>query len=166
METLKHQRNVVSEEINQAKKAKKEDLAVQKITETEAIKEIEAALQAHAAWRKRFRDYLYGHATFDPDAVSATDQCDFGRWLDREGHRLMPGDLHQRIRDAHGEFHRIAVLDHEIDFGRKIDAEIREMSRPRQRLKAPNAQTDSGPDGGLRPRDADTLQGIFLELHD
>lgn len=71
--------------------------------------EIDAALQAHAAWRKRFKDFLSGHAAFDIDAVSATDRCDFGRWLDREGYRLMPSDLHGRIREAHGEFHRVAA---------------------------------------------------------
>ncbi len=39
MEDLKHKRNVVSEEINQAKKAKKEDLAVQKIAEMKSVVE-------------------------------------------------------------------------------------------------------------------------------
>ncbi len=39
METLKHQRNLVSEEINQAKKAKKEDIAVMKITEMKGVVE-------------------------------------------------------------------------------------------------------------------------------
>ena len=39
METLKHQRNVVSEEINQAKKAKKEDIAIMKITEMRSVAE-------------------------------------------------------------------------------------------------------------------------------
>ncbi len=39
MEDLKHKRNVVSEEINQAKKAKKEDLAVQKIVEMKTVVE-------------------------------------------------------------------------------------------------------------------------------
>ncbi len=70
--------------------------------------EIDAALQAHAAWRKHFKDYLYGHAAFDLDAVSATDQCDFGRWLGKEGHRLMPTELHDQITTAHAEFHRVA----------------------------------------------------------
>lgn len=39
MEDLKHKRNVVSEEINQAKKAKKEDLAMQKIAEMKTVVE-------------------------------------------------------------------------------------------------------------------------------
>ncbi len=70
--------------------------------------EIDAALQAHAAWRKRFKDYLNGHAPFDLDTVAVTDQCDFGRWLNKEGHRLMPTELHGEICAAHTEFHRVA----------------------------------------------------------
>lgn len=71
--------------------------------------EIDAALQAHAAWRKHFKDYLYGHAAFDLDNVSTTDQCDFGRWMGKEGHRLMPTELHDQITTAHAEFHRVAA---------------------------------------------------------
>lgn len=70
--------------------------------------EIDAALHAHAAWRKRFKDFLSGHGAFDTEAASASDRCDFGRWLAREGHRLMPPELHERICEAHAEFHRIA----------------------------------------------------------
>lgn len=70
--------------------------------------EIDAALQAHAAWRKRFKDFLAGHTAFDIDAVAATDQCDFGRWLARDGHRLIPGELCDSIHTAHADFHRVA----------------------------------------------------------
>ena len=70
--------------------------------------EIDAALQAHAAWRKRFKDYLNGNAPFDLDTASVTDQCDFGRWLNKEGHRLMPTELHGEICATHTEFHRVA----------------------------------------------------------
>jgi hypothetical protein len=70
--------------------------------------EVEQALEAHAAWRRKFRDYLSGRASFDADSAGANDQCQFGKWLNREGHRLMPSDLHDQIRAAHDEFHRIA----------------------------------------------------------
>lgn len=71
--------------------------------------EIDAALQAHAAWRKHFKDILYGHVAFDLDIVSATDRCEFGRWLEHEGRRLLPGKLPDEIREAHEHFHRIAA---------------------------------------------------------
>jgi len=70
--------------------------------------EIEAALQAHAAWRKHFKDYLSGRASFDTKLAGVTDQCDFGRWLEREGYRLMPSEIHGQIAEAHAEFHHVA----------------------------------------------------------
>jgi hypothetical protein len=71
--------------------------------------EIEAALMAHSAWRKRFRDYLNGKASFDIKAAGDSHQCQFGNWLDNEGHRLMPQERQGDIRAAHDEFHRIAT---------------------------------------------------------
>ncbi len=70
--------------------------------------EIDAALQAHAAWRRHFKDYLSGRASFDTHLAGVTDQCAFGRWLAREGGRLMPGEIHGQIQEAHAEFHRVA----------------------------------------------------------
>lgn len=70
--------------------------------------EIDAALHAHAAWRKHFKDYLSGRASFDTHLAGVTDQCDFGRWLANEGYRLMPNELHGQIEETHAEFHRVA----------------------------------------------------------
>lgn len=70
--------------------------------------EIDAALHAHAAWRAHFKDYLSGRASFDTHLAGVTDQCAFGRWLANEGHRLMPGEIHGQIIEAHAEFHRVA----------------------------------------------------------
>lgn len=70
--------------------------------------EIDAALQAHAAWRRHFKDYLSGRAPFDTHLAGVTDQCDFGRWLASEGGRLMPGEIYGQIQEAHGEFHHAA----------------------------------------------------------
>lgn len=70
--------------------------------------EIEAALQAHSAWRKHFRDYLNGKASFDVTTAGASDQCQFGKWLGNEGHRLMPPKRQGEIHAAHDEFHRVA----------------------------------------------------------
>lgn len=71
--------------------------------------EIDAALTAHSAWRKRFRDYLNGKASFDTMAVGDSHQCQFGNWLDHEGYRLMPTKRQGEIRSAHDDFHRIAA---------------------------------------------------------
>ncbi len=71
--------------------------------------EIEQALDAHAAWRKHFKDFLNGRGSFDTATVGANDQCQFGKWLNREGSRLMPASLYGDIRAAHDEFHHVAA---------------------------------------------------------
>lgn len=71
--------------------------------------EIEDALAAHAAWRKHFKDYLNGRAAFNLATAGSSDCCKFGQWLNREGHRLMPPQIHGDIRTAHDDFHRIAA---------------------------------------------------------
>lgn len=72
-------------------------------------KEVEAALQAHSAWREQFKDILNGRSTFDLAKISATDQCIFGKWLNNEGHRIIPSELHDEIRAVHQDFHRAAA---------------------------------------------------------
>lgn len=70
--------------------------------------EIDHALESHSIWLKRFRDFLNGRASFDVTRTGVTDQCDFGKWLNQEGYRLMPEQLHKDICAAHATFHRIA----------------------------------------------------------
>lgn len=71
--------------------------------------EINEALNAHSAWKKQFKDFLNGRASFDITKVDATDQCHFGKWLDNEGYRMVPSELHGEIRAVHQEFHQIAA---------------------------------------------------------
>ena len=75
-----------------------------------AIKaEIEAALNAHSLWRERFKDILNGRVPFDIATINATDQCVFGQWLNNEGYRMIPSQLHDEIGIVHQEFHHIAA---------------------------------------------------------
>ncbi len=71
--------------------------------------EIEQALTAHAAWRKRFKDFLVGKASFDMEAVGDSHRCRFGDWLDHEGYRLMPAERRAEVQEAHDAFHRAAA---------------------------------------------------------
>lgn len=71
--------------------------------------EIEQALQAHSAWRKRFWDYLNGKASFDVISAADSHHCRFGDWLDHEGYRLVPEKRRTEIQEAHEEFHRVAA---------------------------------------------------------
>lgn len=75
-----------------------------------AIKsEIDEAIRAHALWREKFRDILYGRAPFDLTVISASDQCSLGKWLVNDGYRMIPAALHRDICNEHKEFHRIAA---------------------------------------------------------
>lgn len=71
--------------------------------------EIEAALQAHAAWREHFKDILNGRATFDLKSIASHDQCVLGKWLINEGQRMIPAELHKEIYAVHQDFHRLAA---------------------------------------------------------
>lgn len=71
--------------------------------------EIETALQAHAAWRDKFKDILNGRASFNLETISAADQCFLGKWLANEGHRMIPSELHDDICILHNEFHHHAA---------------------------------------------------------
>jgi len=71
--------------------------------------EIEQALIAHSAWRKHFKDYLGGKASFDVMSAGDSHHCRFGDWLDNEGYRLMPEKRRTEIQEAHDEFHRVAA---------------------------------------------------------
>lgn len=71
--------------------------------------EIEAALHAHAAWRERFKDILNGRAPFDLAIISDAHLCALGKWLDSEGNRMIPSELHSEICVVHTEFHQIAA---------------------------------------------------------
>ncbi len=71
--------------------------------------EINAALNAHSAWKNNFKDFLNGRASFDLASIDATNQCDFGKWLNNEGYRMVPSELHTEICAVHEEFHKIAA---------------------------------------------------------
>jgi hypothetical protein len=71
--------------------------------------EIEEALMAHAAWRKRIMDFLNGKAPFDLASAGDGHQCQFGKWFDNEGYRLMPEKRRTEIQKTHDEFHRVAA---------------------------------------------------------
>lgn len=71
--------------------------------------EIEMALQAHAAWRERFKNILNGRAPFDLQEINASNQCTLGKWLINEGQRMIPCELYDEICTVHQKFHHIAA---------------------------------------------------------
>jgi hypothetical protein len=109
--------------------------------------EIEEALHAHALWRKQFKDFLSGRAAFDLEKVGATDQCIFGKWLENEGCRLIPAELHDEICAVHKEFHLIAA----------------EIIRKIKEKQFAEAREDISPDGSLN-RASLRLRDMLLKL--
>lgn len=71
--------------------------------------DIEDAIQAHGAWKAKFRDYLSGKAAIDLAVVGQTNCCKLGQWLEHEGLRLLPQESHNEICKLHAEFHRVAA---------------------------------------------------------
>lgn len=70
---------------------------------------IDAALDAHAQWKKRLVDAVNaGKSEFDPAVVKKDDQCQFGKWL----YSLPPGDKASddftKARQLHADFHKVA----------------------------------------------------------
>lgn len=66
------------------------------------------AISAHGAWIGRFRRYFSGQEKLDAVVVSKNDQCEFGKWLNGDGKRLLDGASYQQIHKLHAEFHRVA----------------------------------------------------------
>jgi uncharacterized small protein (DUF1192 family) len=72
--------------------------------------EIEQAIADHAAWKTRFRDFINGKLELDMITVGQANHCNFGKWLENEGERmLLPKETHDDIASLHAEFHRVAA---------------------------------------------------------
>ncbi len=85
---------------------------------------IEAALAAHAQWKKRLQDAIEaGQSTFRVEDVRKDNVCQFGQWL----HGLPEADRQSaafmKVRELHGTFHKIAgEILHLALSGKKAEA--------------------------------------------
>jgi hypothetical protein len=77
-------------------------------------------LNAHIAWTDRLQAVIDGTSTeaLDVAEISQSSECEFGKWMDNEGHRLY-GHLPEfdALYKEHSKFHLIAgeVLIEQID---------------------------------------------------
>jgi hypothetical protein len=71
---------------------------------------IEAAISAHAEWKKRLENAAQtGQSEFDPKVVAVDDACPFGKWLyGLRGADASTAD-YATVKQAHAEFHRAAA---------------------------------------------------------
>jgi hypothetical protein len=77
-------------------------------------RDIEYAIHTHGAWKTQFRDFLSGRAGMDLPAISQTDACKLGHWLENEARRMLSPEDHAEACRLHESFHKTAggIVDH------------------------------------------------------
>jgi hypothetical protein len=65
------------------------------------------AIEAHGAWKARFRDFLVGKTGLDLGILADPDACKLGHWLENEGRHLLNAIEHEEITQLHADFHRV-----------------------------------------------------------
>lgn len=71
-------------------------------------RDIEHIIHAHGEWKTKFRDFLNGKAGLDLSAVSQTNACTLGQWLDGSAQRMLSPDDYAEACRLHAHFHQIA----------------------------------------------------------
>jgi hypothetical protein len=69
--------------------------------------EINKAIAAHGMWKSKFQDFMAGKITLDASTVSKSDQCDFGKWLAKDGKNVLAGEFSD-VFNLHSQFHKHA----------------------------------------------------------
>lgn len=70
---------------------------------------IDAALAAHAQWKKRLCDAIEsGQSTLQPADVRKDNECQFGRWLYGLPESDRQTGMFLKVRELHAAFHRTA----------------------------------------------------------
>ena len=71
--------------------------------------DIEAVKQAHMAWKERLARVVKGELQLEPDQVTTSHECDFGRWIDSPEGQAMAGNRHFReVEQLHHLVHNLA----------------------------------------------------------
>lgn len=70
--------------------------------------EISQAIAAHGQWKVKFRDFMDGKLDLDVAVVRQNNQCQFGKWLEGDGRKLLAKGDHDEIHRLHTEFHTVA----------------------------------------------------------
>jgi hypothetical protein len=70
---------------------------------------INAALDAHAQWKKRLMDAIgTGKSEFKAEEVSKDNRCQFGQWLYKLPSEDTRSEDFRKVQQLHAEFHRVA----------------------------------------------------------
>ncbi|MBI5040268.1 MAG: CZB domain-containing protein [Gammaproteobacteria bacterium] len=71
--------------------------------------ELRQAIAAHGQWKVKFREFMAGTLDLDPSVVQQNNQCQFGKWLESQGHSLLKNLDFDEINQLHTEFHKVAA---------------------------------------------------------
>lgn len=71
--------------------------------------DLEYAIHQHSAWKMKFRDFLGGKAGLDVPSIGEANHCEFGKWLEIEGLRMLTPQDFEQINKLHVEFHHVAA---------------------------------------------------------
>lgn len=71
--------------------------------------ELRQAIAAHGQWKVKFRDFMAGKLELDANVVQQNNQCQFGKWLESQGHKLLNKMDFSEIDKLHTEFHKVAA---------------------------------------------------------
>ena len=71
---------------------------------------IDAALSAHAQWKKRLEDALStGKSEFKVDVVQKDNACQFGQWLNGLPPQDTRSEDFNKVKTLHADFHKTAA---------------------------------------------------------
>ena len=71
--------------------------------------ELRQAIAAHGQWKVKFREFMAGKLELDANVVQQNDQCQFGKWLESQGSKLLKKCDYEEINQLHTEFHKVAA---------------------------------------------------------
>jgi len=90
---------------------------------------IEAALAAHAQWKKRLQDAIAtGQSEFKADVVSRDNACQFGQWLYSLSKEDTASNEFQTIKSLHADFHKTAGEILELALAGKKDEALKRLN--------------------------------------
>lgn len=94
----------------------REQLALGEVANFFGSLDMKAALDAHAAWKRRLRAVIEGKTREIPEVgkVARDDLCALGQWLHGEANRMFNHGgpttaQYHRLRDLHAQFHLAAA---------------------------------------------------------
>ena len=65
-------------------------------------------INAHTAWKHKFRQFLEGTEKLQAEMVAKDNQCELGKWIYGEGSQLAALPEFSEMKRKHAEFHQVA----------------------------------------------------------